>query len=120
MKDFIAKAIDYLALDHVIIALASLVSAVLTSAKHDVGIPIIVRTLNVLSGFFFASLVGYTLLELGWLPWLSSGIAYAAGNIGNRFMNGLLNLAKQFEVDPLSTTGKVIGLIWSWKIPTGK
>ncbi|GAB3734937.1 hypothetical protein [Spirosoma lituiforme] len=120
MKDLLAKLNDLFEFDHTAIALASLISAVLTSGKNDVGLPILVRTLNVLSGFCLASLVGFALLEAGWLPWLSSGIAYAVGNVGNRLMNGMLTAAKLFEVDPLSFTGRVISLIWEFKLPTLK
>ena len=116
MKDFLAKV----TLDHVIIFLVSLASAVISSARNDVGVPIIPRALNVLSGFGLACLAGYAFLESGWLPWLSSGLAYMIGHIGNRIMNAMLVAAKMAELDPLSFAGRVISLVWSWKLPNQK
>ena len=114
------KIYDLLDLGHVTVTLMSLISAILTSAKNDVGVPILLRVLNVMSGFFLASLTGYALLESGWLPFISSGVAYAMGNIGSRLMNAMLVADKMAELDPLSFAGKVIGLIWSWKLPNQK
>ncbi|GAB2586581.1 hypothetical protein [Spirosoma areae] len=117
MKDFAAKVVDFLALDHVIITLFGLLAALLTSARNDVGLPILARSINVLTGFSSACLAGFILHEYGWAAWLSSGVAYLTGYLGNRLMSVLLVVLKQAEIDPFSTAGKIIGLIWSWKLP---
>ena len=118
MKDFLTRVVEFLQLDHVIITLIALFAALLSSASNDRGLPFIVRMLNVITGFSTACLMGFILRESGWATWLSSGAAYLMGLLGNRLMNIVLVILKQAEIDPYSTAGKIIGVIWSWKLPT--
>ncbi|WP_080058977.1 hypothetical protein [Spirosoma aerolatum] len=121
MKDFLIKltGLDGLTLDHVMVTFFSLIGALL-STKNDVGMPFLVRALNTLAGFVLASLIGYILLERAVLPFLSSGISYLVGSFGYHIMNVFLTALKMAEIDPFSTAGKVINLIWSWKLPSFK
>ena len=115
MKDFLAKVIDVLGLDHVIVTGTALIAALMAS-RNDVSAPI-PRVLNTLSVFISACIAGYILLEKGWYPWGASGVSYLVGSLGYHLMNAALNLVRQLEIDPLSTAGKIINLVWSWKVP---
>ncbi|WP_080058295.1 hypothetical protein [Spirosoma aerolatum] len=115
MKDILAKVISYFGLDHLIVTGFAFLASVL-AARFDTS-ALIPRFLNAASGFIVACLTGYILLERGWQQWASSGMAYLLGTLAHFLTNALLNVAKQLAIDPLSTTGKIINLIWTWKLP---
>lgn len=115
-RDFVTRFLGAITPEHVVIVLSALVSAMLSS-RHDAEPNWLHRLGNTVAGFVTASLVGLALLEAHWAMWLSGGMAYLAGHVGNRLTNALIAAARQAEIDPLGFVRNVIRLIWSWRNP---
>lgn len=108
---------DDATLDQLMVTIFSMIGALL-STRDDADMPILVRVLNTVAGFVLASLCGFILLEAKFLPFFSSGAAYLVGSWGYHLMGAGLKAAKLMELDPLTFAGRVINLIWSWKLPS--
>lgn len=107
---------DLLKPEHVVVVVTSLVGAIL-GTRYYPGLPFWHRTANIISGFVSASLIGLAFQEVGWSMWLSSGMAYLGGHLGNWLMDGFIKAMRLFVADPLGFVARVITLIWQFKLP---
>ena len=109
MKAFLEK----LTLDHLAVMVVSLISALL-SIRQNIGLPLLDKFLNPISGFVTACLPGFVAFEHGLPSWLASGIAYLLGQTGNMLMGIILKALKMAKRDPLKFAASVIALIWQY------